>query len=166
MGLVMRVVREINIHMAHPRLRVDARARRALRRAVGLLDAGAGAGKFLGGCPAGELSVVFLTDAALAKLHGEFLGDASATDVITFEGEREAGVAGEICVSVDAARAYAREHGRVFAEELMLYVVHGWLHLAGYDDLQPAKKRRMRAAEKRAMAILKGAGALPGFGWG
>jgi probable rRNA maturation factor len=64
---------------------------------------------------------------------------------------------------VDTAARYAAEHGRDFAEELTLYLVHGWLHLAGYDDLQPVKKRRMRAAEKRAMTLLREAGALPAF---
>jgi len=165
----IREARVINIHNTHPRLRLDARAKRALRRAVVLLDESTRNGKFLDGCPAGELSLAFLTDAALASLHAEFLGDPSTTDVITFEGAGEMGgagetkMAGEICVSVDTARAYAKKHGRVFAEELMLYVVHGWLHLSGYDDLQPAKKRRMRAAEKRAMTLLRKAGAMPGF---
>ena len=50
-----------------------------------------------------------------------------------------------------------------FATELTLYVVHGWLHLAGYDDLQPAKKRKMRAAEARAMKLLMAAEAIPPF---
>ena len=158
-----RKTRAISIHNAHPRLRMDARSKQMLKRAVGLLDASARDGRFLGGCPAGELSLVFLTDAALAKLHAEFLDDPTTTDVITFEGACDAGAAGEICVSVDTAEAYAKKHRRIFAEELLLYVVHGWLHLAGYDDLQPAKKRRMRAAEKRAMAILREAGAMPKF---
>lgn len=150
--------RELGINVAHPRLRVP---RGAVERAVAVLDAHAG--KFLGGCPPGELSVVFLTDPALARIHADFMDDPTPTDVITFEGDRAAGQAGEICVSADTARAYAREHGRDFAEELTLYVVHGWLHLAGYDDLQPAKKRRMRAAEKRAMALLRAAKAVPAF---
>ena len=119
--------------------------------------------KISGGCPPGELSLVFLTDPALAKIHGDFMGDPTATDVITFGGDAAAGLAGEICVSVDTARAYARAHRRDFAAELTLYVVHGWLHLAGYDDLQPAKKRRMRAAEARAMKVLRTAKAIPAF---
>jgi probable rRNA maturation factor len=106
---------------------------------------------------------VFLTDAALARLHGDFLADPTTTDVITFEGDPLAGLAGEICVSADTARAYARKHGRDFAAELTLYLVHGWLHLAGYDDLLPARKRRMRAAEARALRLLAAAGALPAF---
>ncbi|MET0261781.1 MAG: rRNA maturation RNAse YbeY, partial [Rariglobus sp.] len=43
------------------------------------------------------------------------------------------------------------------------YVVHGWLHLASYDDLEPAKKRKMRAAEARAMKLLHAASAVPAF---
>lgn len=113
--------------------------------------------------PNGELSLVFLSDRALAEIHARFLDDPTVTDVITFEGNEELESAGEICVSVETASRYAREHRRAFAEELTLYVVHGWLHLAGYDDLQPAKKRRMRAAESRALDLLRKENALPGF---
>ncbi len=118
---------------------------------------------FLGGCPRGELSLAFLTDAALARIHADFLSDPTPTDVITFEGHAAMGSGGEICVSADTAKNYAAVHGRNFSEELSLYVVHGWLHLAGYDDLVPAKKRLMRAAEKRAMHLLKTRVAIPTF---
>jgi probable rRNA maturation factor len=114
--------------------------------------------------PPGELSLVFLTDPALAKIHADFMADPTATDVITFEGDAAAGLAGEICVSADtAARYVGTPLPKTFSAELTLYLVHGWLHLAGYDDLQPAKKRRMRAAEKRAMALLRAAKAIPAF---
>jgi probable rRNA maturation factor len=113
--------------------------------------------------PAGELSLVFLTDAALAQLHADFLDDPSTTDVITFEGDATLGDAGEICVSADTAAAFAKKHRRDFSEELTLYLVHGWLHLAGYDDLAPAKKRRMRAAETRALALLRSVRSSPRF---
>ncbi|HWA28175.1 MAG TPA: rRNA maturation RNase YbeY [Lacunisphaera sp.] len=128
--------------------------------------------------PAGELSLVFLTDPALAKIHGDFMDDPTATDVITFEGDAAAGLAGEICVSADTAWKYVGSalaptsrprspHAATlqgnFSAELTLYLVHGWLHLAGYDDLRPAKKRRMRAAEARAMKLLREAGAVPEF---
>jgi len=107
--------------------------------------------------PSGELSLAFLTDAALADLHGRFLNDFSTTDVITFEGHAEMGTAGEICVSVDTAARYSSDRQTDFSRELLLYVVHGWLHLAGYDDLRPDRKRRMRAAEKRALALINAA---------
>lgn len=149
--------RSLAIANRHPRLRFD---RRSLSAAVAALDAHAA--EFLGGCPPGELSVVFLTDTALAGLHAEYLDDPAATDVITFTGDPALGVAGEICVSADAARRQAAG-ARAFSTELMLYVVHGWLHLAGYDDLQPAKKRVMRRAEARALRRLQAAGARPEF---
>jgi probable rRNA maturation factor len=145
--------RSLAIANRHPRLRLD---RRALTAAITTLDAQAA--RFAGGCPAGELSIVFLSDAALAKLHADFLSDPTPTDVITFEGDPTLGVAGEICVSVDTAARYARLHRGKFSRELLLYVIHGWLHLAGYDDLQPVKKRRMRAAETRALGLLEAAG--------
>lgn len=149
------LMREILVSNTHRRMKLNRAARAALVRAIGVLDANRD--KFSGGCPDGELSLVFLTDAALAKLHAAFLDDPTTTDVITFEGDPSAGIAGEVCVSVDTAARYAKEHGNRFAEELMLYIVHGWLHLAGYDDLQPAKKRKMRAAEARAMKLLRAA---------
>ena len=150
--------RAVTIANHHPRLRLD---RRALTRAIRTLDAdfpnpkpGTRNSPPSPACPPGELSLVFLTDPALARLHADFLSDPSVTDVITFEGDPALGFAGEICVSVDTAAAYARRTGRDFAPELLLYIVHGWLHLAGYDDLQPAKKRRMRRAEARALRLL------------
>lgn len=154
----MNAPRPLAIANRHPRLRLD---RRALAAAVATLDAQAP--RFAGGCPPGELSLVFLTDPALARLHGEFMADPTPTDVITFAGAPALGQAGEICVSADTAAAYARRHRTAFDRELLLYVVHGWLHLAGYDDLRPDLKRRMRAAEGRALRLLAAVG--PVFRW-
>ncbi|MDD2764426.1 MAG: rRNA maturation RNase YbeY [Opitutaceae bacterium] len=157
----------MHLHHGHPRLRLD---RCAVAAMVHLLDAHAAAILPLPSAvpglhpvPAGELSLAFLTDAALARLHARFLDDPSVTDVITFAGTPASGLAGEICVSADTARAFARKHGRDFSAELTLYLVHGWLHLAGHDDLEPVRKKRMRAAEARAMRLLCAAGEIPRF---
>jgi len=143
------MTRPLEISNRHPKLRIN---RRVLAKAIAALDESAD--RFGGGCPTGELSLAFLDDEELAGLHGEFLDDPTTTDVITFEGNPDFGVAGEVCVSVDTACAYARKHRRDFSGELTLYVVHGWLHLAGYDDLKPALKRAMRRAEARALKLL------------
>ena len=169
-------MRELAIANRHPRLRLD---RRALARAIDHLDAHfrfttadlptlspvARRRAKAAACaaPAGELSISFLTDTALAKLHADYLDDPTTTDVITFEGDETLGHAGDVCVSVDTALAYAKKHDLPFAEELLRYVIHGWLHLAGYDDLEPRKKRRMRAAEDRALKLLRAADLLPAF---
>ncbi len=154
----MTVPRTIAIANRHSRLRLD---RCAIMRAIRVLDGHLK--KFRGGPPPGELSLVFLTDAALATIHGNFLRNPTTTDVITFEGYPSLGTAGEICVSVDTAAAFARKTGKDFSAELTLYLVHGWLHLAGYDDLVPAKKRVMRRAEARALRLLRAARSLPFF---
>jgi probable rRNA maturation factor len=154
-------MREISIANRHPKLRLD---RRAVARVIETLDANHTViGIRPSAIPQGELSLVFLTDAELAQLHADYLGDPSTTDVITFEGDPALGTAGEICVSADTAAVYAHAHGHDFSEELTLYLVHGWLHLAGHDDLQPKKKRAMRRAEARAMRALERAVALPVF---
>ena len=155
-------LRPIALANRHPRLHLD---RRAVLRAIRTLDAhhAALATPRSGLDNPRELSLVFLTDAALAQLHADFLDDPSPTDVITFEGDPALGTAGEICVSADAAARAGRQHGQDFSTELTLYLVHGWLHLAGYDDLQPAKKRVMRRAEARSLRLLAAESALPRF---
>ncbi|MBM3826248.1 MAG: rRNA maturation RNase YbeY [Verrucomicrobia bacterium] len=107
-------------------------------------------------CPAGSLSVAFIGDREIARLHADFLDDPSVTDVITFPGEPHPAepFAGEICINVDQARRAAREHGQSLAEELRLYLVHGWLHLAGLDDGTPRQVAAMRAAERKALTSL------------
>ncbi len=150
--------RHIAIACHHPRLRFN---HRAITRAVALLDGNAR--KFRNGCPVGDLSLVFLTDKALAVLHANFLHDPSPTDVITFEGDPALGTAGEVCVSADAALRHVASRRSALSAELTLYLVHGWLHLAGYDDLVPAKKRVMRRAEARALTLLRTASAIPKF---
>lgn len=166
--------REISLANHHPRLRLD---RRAVARVIHLLDVNhaslATRHSTFGELATGELSLVFLTDEALAKLHADFLDDPTITDVITFEGNPAFGTAGEICISVDAAlrqtagavRATLKSQSSnlEFQRELTLYLVHGWLHLAGHDDLVPAKKRLMRRAESRALRLLEKAAAIPTF---
>lgn len=156
----MPLARTVEIANRHPRLRF---ARRDVVRLIQTLDEHFPGARNFPGCPPGELSLVFLTDPALARLHGEFMDDPASTDVITFAGDSRHGTAGEICVSADTAAAYARKHRRDFSTELTLYVVHGWLHLAGYDDLQPVKKRAMRRAEARALRLVSFHGCTPGF---
>ncbi len=102
-----------------------------------------------------EVSVVLVDDPTLARLHGEWLDDPAPTDVISFDlGEEGGGPAGELYVSVDRARAVAGELGHDPAVEVLLYVVHGTLHLCGYDDHEPDERARMRAAERRVLTAI------------
>ena len=112
---------------------------------------------------AGELSLAFLSDAELASIHANFLADPTPTDVITFPGEAAEGLAGEICVSVERAEMEAVARDELFARELTLYLVHGWLHLVGFDDMEDADRLLMREAERESMGAIEKAGLIPDF---
>jgi len=107
-----------------------------------------------GGRAEQELSLVLLDDAALCELHERYLGDPSPTDVISFDLGEDGGPIGEVCVSVERAQLVAAERGVRPARELALYVVHGVLHLCGFDDTSDEERARMRAAEGAVMSAL------------
>lgn len=100
----------------------------------------------------------FVDDAEIKKWHRDFLGDSSPTDVIAFsmrEGvalKSEEDGLGDVVISVETARRQARQFGKSLDEELTLYMIHGVLHLLGYDDLQPSKKKVM---DRLQFSILK-----------
>lgn len=99
------------------------------------------------------LSVAFLTEKTICELHRRFLRNPDPTDVITFPAdENEVECAGEICISVDEALKYAPQ--KRLEEELTLYLVHGWLHLAGYRDEEEKERRTMRRMEQKALNFL------------
>ena len=102
------------------------------------------------------IDVVMVDDPTLAALHARFLGDPTPTDVMAFDlGHEGGGPEGEIYVSLDRARAVAAARGADVARELALYLVHGALHLCGFDDHAEAERERMRAAET---SVLDGLG--------
>ncbi len=108
-----------------------------------------------------EISVLLVGDRRMARLHEEWLGIPGPTDVITFDlsaGGPRTGLQGDIAVSAETARRVAREVGWQPRHEVAYYVVHGLLHLAGYDDHDPADRRAMRARER---VLLRAAGLPP-----
>lgn len=111
----------------------------------------------------GELSIAFVDDHTIAGIHKQFMDDPTPTDVITFPADPEMESAGEIIISVDHARKRSAELKEPFRRELSLYLVHGWLHLAGYDDRQPSDQSQMRKAESEALALLESSGAYQTF---
>lgn len=83
-----------------------------------------------------EVEVSVVSDNDIARVHGEFLEDPTPTDVITFHH-------GEILISADTAERQGGEHGHSRNRELALYLIHGLLHLAGWDDHEPAEAAEM-----------------------
>jgi probable rRNA maturation factor len=89
-----------------------------------------------------EISVLLVSDRKISELHRRFMNVSGPTDVITFQH-------GEIFISTDTARRHAREFGTTLLDEIKLYLVHGLLHLHGYDDKTPAAARRMTRAQEQ-----------------
>ena len=87
--------------------------------------------------PLKELSIALVNDRRMSELHMEFMNLPGPTDVLTFPLEldkRGRALSGEVVVCVPEARRRAKEHGVSVRDELMLYALHGMLHLAGFDD--------------------------------
>lgn len=105
----------------------------------------------------GRVSVAVVTDATMRRVNRDFHDCDEPTDVLAFplSAPADDGFVAEIVVSLDTARREAKSHGVEPSAELMLYVVHGALHLTGWDDHALADARRMHA---RALAILAGLG--------
>ena len=97
--------------------------------------------------PAPAIQFVLVDRATIARVHGDFLGDPTETDVITFP-------YGEILVCPAVARDRAAEYGLEVEREVLLYALHGLLHLAGYDDTTPALAKEMAKAQERLLKQL------------
>ena len=80
----------------------------------------------------------------MASLHRQFLNQTGPTDVLTFQH-------GEIFISVETARRHARVFGNSLARELRLYIVHGLLHLQGFDDRKRTDARKMERMQERIL---------------
>lgn len=103
----------------------------------------------------GEVSVAFVDDEQIRELNARYLNHDYATDVLSFPLEsREGYVEGEIVCSTQTAQRVSQRLGCPAEHELLLYVVHGALHLAGYDDQTPEALRVMRAREQETLAAL------------
>ena len=100
-----------------------------------------------------ELCVHLVGTPEMVRLNETFLHHAGPTDVITFN---HAGptMYGEIFVCVDEAIRQARRFGASWQSELVRYLVHGVLHLRGYDDQRPAARRTMKREENRLMRLV------------
>lgn len=109
-----------------------------------------------------ELSIALVGDAQMSQLHQRFMGIAGPTDVLTFPLEHDGRgrcVSGEVVVCVPEARRQAKERGISVEDEVLLYAVHGMLHLSGFDDRTQADYRTMHRTEDRILTQL-GVGAV------
>jgi probable rRNA maturation factor len=96
-----------------------------------------------------ELFVLLVSDWRMTTLHRRFVHQPGPTDVLTFEH-------GEIFLSVETARRNARIFGNSLARELRLYIVHGLLHLHGFEDRTETDAREMETMQERILRQVAG----------
>ena len=92
-----------------------------------------------------EVNVILISDRRMAEVHRRFMGITGPTDVITFQH-------GEILISVETACRQARTYRTSLESELRLYLVHGLLHLRGFNDAKPAQRARMKRIQEKILA--------------
>ena len=109
----------------------------------------------------GDLNYIFCSDVYLLEINKQYLGHNYYTDIITFDYSddyKEIGsvgkIYGDIYVSIDTVMHNAEEYGEGFDRELHRVIVHGLLHLIGFDDVTPELETEMHHQEDIALDIL------------
>jgi probable rRNA maturation factor len=103
-----------------------------------------------------SLAIVFTNDRFIRKINREFLSHDYITDVIAFPLGEDGGVEGEIYINLDAAKRQAREYHVAYTQESRRLLIHGVLHLLGYDDITERKKKFMHEQEDMYLELMKG----------
>ena len=93
-----------------------------------------------------SVSVSIVSDRRMRQLHERFCGVRSPTDVLTFQH-------GEIVISAQTAARQAREFRSTLEREIRLYLLHGLLHLCGYDDNNPRNRAIMQRVQRRLLKL-------------
>jgi probable rRNA maturation factor len=138
----------IRVKIANPNELLTA-DREGLRRAVRTVLEGEGEAE-------ANVSLAFVDNPTIHALNQRFLNHDEPTDVLSFplSGPGANTLEGELVIGVEVAREQAGERGHAVEAELTLYVIHGLLHLCGYDDHDPADAATMRERERHYLREL------------
>lgn len=99
-----------------------------------------------------EISIIFCSDEYLLDMNKKFLNHDYFTDVITFDNSEDNIFSGDIFISIDRVAANAETYGQLFIDELHRVIIHGVLHLSGYDDGTECEQKSMRSREDYYLA--------------
>jgi probable rRNA maturation factor len=106
---------------------------------------------------AGEISIIFCSDTYLSTLNKSFLKRTSLTDVISFSYDDIPGlISGDVFISIPRVKENAKEFSQTFQQELHRVIVHGVLHLLGYEDVTTKEKSVMTRKEDLFLEMMAG----------
>ena len=101
----------------------------------------------------GDVNIIFCSDPYILDVNINYLGHDYYTDIITFDYVEGDVLSGDLFISIDSVRENASFYGAEFPTELRRVMVHGLLHLIGYDDHTPAEQREMRSKEDYYLSL-------------
>lgn len=101
----------------------------------------------------GDISYILCSDNYLLDINRQYLNHDYFTDVITFDYSEENVISGDIFISVDTVADNAKEYNVTFEKELERVMVHGVLHLVGYNDKSDSEVKQMRAKENQYLSL-------------
>ena len=105
----------------------------------------------------GEISIAIVDDPQIHQINKQYLDHDYPTDVISFDTtESDDFLEGEVIASADTAQRVAEQNGWQASHELLLYIIHGMLHVIGLDDKSESKAKQMRAQEKHYIESILG----------
>lgn len=103
----------------------------------------------------GSLTYVFCSDSYLKALNKQCLNHNVLTDILSFDYSESDEIQGEIYISIPRVRENAKKYKQIFASELRRVIVHGLLHLIGFNDKTPSQKAQMQGKEEACLSLWK-----------
>lgn len=99
----------------------------------------------------GDINIIFCSDDYLLKLNNQYLKHNHYTDVITFDSSDNKRISGDIFISIDSVKNNSKEYKCEFIDELHRVIIHGVLHLLGFNDSNEEQRKQMRDREDVAL---------------
>ncbi|MDP3437055.1 MAG: rRNA maturation RNase YbeY [Bacteroidales bacterium] len=103
----------------------------------------------------GDINIIFCNDDFLLKLNNQYLKHNHYTDVITFDSSDNKRINGDVFISIDSVNYNSKEYKCEFIDELHRVIIHGVLHLMGYNDSNDCQRAQMREREDEALRMRK-----------
>ena len=103
----------------------------------------------------GSITIIFCSDDFILKTNREYLSHDYYTDIITFDYCENRNISGDLLISLETVKSNSEEYNTDFFDEINRVIIHGILHLIGFDDKTPELRSIIREEENKALKILR-----------